>query len=273
MLDGQFGCVLKQHVLSKLLDQSHPTIRMTQHACQESSDTDEDDGAPALPPPSWASELVASARANAGESVYPPSDDTYLVLEALHADAVKLQKLQPRICLEVGTGTGVLSIGLGLVLQMLGVSMPVFVAVDKNPDATLVTAALFQQRPETQHVHNSIVRTSLVDGLRLHGLVDVGIFNPPYVVTPPEEMHGCGIEISWAGGLRGREVIDKFLPEIPLLLSPNGLFYLCGIEENCPDEILAAAESMGLVGCYVKRQMRGIETLFVLRLENQPKQL
>jgi len=145
VLDGQFGCVLKQHVLSKLLDQSHPTIRMTQHACQESSDTDEDDGAPALPPPSWASELVASARANAGESVYPPSDDTYLVLEALHADAVKLQKLQPRICLEVGTGTGVLSIGLGLVLQMLGVSMPVFVAVDKNPDATLVTAALFQQ--------------------------------------------------------------------------------------------------------------------------------
>ena len=42
---------------------------------------------------------------------------------------------------------------------------------------------------------------------------------------------GSGIEASWAGGLNGREVIDKFLPMIPvsILTSPcnalmNGLY-------------------------------------------------
>ena len=42
--------------------------------------------------------------------------------------------------------------------------------------------------------------------------IDVIIFNPPYVPTPPEEVGSHGIEASWAGGDDGREVIDKFIP-------------------------------------------------------------
>lgn len=46
------------------------------------------------------------------------------------------------------------------------------------------------------------------------GSIDVMLFNPPYVPTPSEEIAGNGIEASWAGGINGREVIDKFLPGI-----------------------------------------------------------
>lgn len=41
-----------------------------------------------------------------------------------------------------------------------------------------------------------------------------------------------GIEAAWAGGERGREVTDRFLPAVAQLLSPTGLFYLVTVAEN-----------------------------------------
>ena len=41
-----------------------------------------------------------------------------------------------------------------------------------------------------------------------------------------------GIEASWAGGEKGREVTDRFLPRVGQLLSSAGIFYLIVIKEN-----------------------------------------
>lgn len=60
------------------------------------------------------------------------------------------------------------------------------------------------------------------------GKIDVLIFNPPYVPTDSEEIHGNGIEVSWAGGIDGREVIDLFLPKIPVIFySPVSIQQEC----------------------------------------------
>lgn len=43
-----------------------------------------------------------------------------------------------------------------------------------------------------------------------------------------------GIEASWAGGKRGREVMDRFFPMVSQLLSEQGLFYLVTVSDNNP---------------------------------------
>jgi methylase of polypeptide subunit release factors len=62
------------------------------------------------------------------------------------------------------------------------------------------------------------------------GTIDVLVFNPPYVPTSAEEaLEGQGAAdlcAAWAGGPRGRVVLDRLLPRIGELLSPTGVFYL-----------------------------------------------
>ena len=74
-----------------------------------------------------------------------------------------------------------------------------------------------------------MIHTSLTGPLsaRLRNLVDILIFNPPYVPTELEEVqqgqeHGQ-ISSSWAGGFDGMEVADKLLRESEVridILSP-----------------------------------------------------
>ncbi len=56
------------------------------------------------------------------------------------------------------------------------------------------------------------------------------------------QVGGTGIEASWAGGKRGREVTDRFLPVVAQLLSSKGLFYLITIAENDPGEFTGVSK-------------------------------
>ncbi|XP_062454125.1 methyltransferase N6AMT1 [Rhea pennata] len=191
--------------------------------------------------------------------VYEPAEDTFLLMDALEQDAALLKEARVEICLEIGSGSGVVSAFLASIIG----SNALYICTDINPMAaycTLETALL-------NNVHLQPVITDLVKGLspRLNGKVDLLLFNPPYVVTPSEEVKSHGIEASWAGGKNGREVMDRVFPLVADLLSTGGLFYLVTIKENNSDEILEIMKKHGLEGTRVLSRQAGRERLTILK--------
>ncbi|KAF7251271.1 Methyltransferase N6AMT1 [Varanus komodoensis] len=191
--------------------------------------------------------------------VYEPAEDTFLLLDALESDADALRSARIDICLEVGSGSGVVSTFLASVVG----HEALYMCTDINPMAGLCTV----ETAIRNHVDIQPIITDLVTGLlpRLHGKVDVLLFNPPYVVTPSAEIKGHGIEAAWAGGKNGREVMDRLIPLVSDLLSAKGLFYLVTIKENNSDEIIEILQKYGLECTKVLSRQAGRENLSVLK--------
>jgi release factor glutamine methyltransferase len=219
------------------------------------------------------------------DQVYEPSDDTFLLLDALHHDfflpdgatavvtADEHCVFEPNnsdqrtVMVEIGCGSGTVSVSFIQQWQQKHVSKGLLVyATDINPQAlnvahrtalangivnirrinaeTMMEQQICEQpsRVELCLVHCNIA-TSLLPFLT--NQVDVVICNPPYVPTPPEEvvndMAGNLITAAWAGGLHGRQVIDRIVPQMmQLLRKSTGVAYLVTVDENLPWNILSA---------------------------------
>lgn len=163
------------------------------------------------------------------------------------------------MCVEIGCGSGALITFLASILGPLSY----YIATDINP----IAAQCALQTAKENGVNICTVITDLVECLvpQILGRVDVLIFNPPYVVTPSEEVGSHGIEASWAGGKDGREVMDRLLPLVPTLLSNFGCFYLVTVAENKPAEIINLLKSYGLHGEVTLTRKAGRERLSILK--------
>ncbi|KAI6652697.1 HemK methyltransferase family member 2 [Oopsacas minuta] len=193
------------------------------------------------------------------DKFYPPSEDTYLLLDSLEKDSFIIHKLNPLISLEVGCGSGIITTFLA---RMLGPNC-IYFATDINHYACLAT----KYTTEYNKCSVQIVNTDLVSNTKLHKFVDLLVFNPPYVVTSEVEVGGCGIEASWAGGADGRVVTNRLLSQIPNLLSPTGVFYLLLIKQNKPEEVREYLEGFDIKGELVMERRAANEHLFVYRYQ------
>lgn len=194
------------------------------------------------------------------ERIYEPSDDTYLLVDALTADAPELRRRRPAVCIEVGSGSGCVVTHLGSLLPDA-----VLLAGDINRAAAAATTAT----AAANGVHIEALHMDLLTALR-PGSVDVVIFNPPYVPTSRDELAdavaNCDLSAAWAGGERGRDVLDRLLPVLGRALSSDGLFYLLGVAENDPQEIAELLlEQHGLSSQLLVERRAQNERLFVLR--------
>jgi release factor glutamine methyltransferase len=209
--------------------------------------------------------------------------------------------------LEIGCGTGIPIVYLGLQCKQRfqppqstadgcnnrNTVTLTLLATDCNPHALRITqtTAAFHELALT--THQCDLASGLLSSTHDHnssstswdGAIDMLLFNPPYVPTPDEEVvefhgnHGgtelkventenrVGIEASWAGGLHGRRVIDRAIPQIAQLLrKPAGVAYMITVDDNLPEQLRQELGKLGLrMEPWVRRRARN-EYLTVQRI-------
>lgn len=188
--------------------------------------------------------------------IYEPAEDSFLLLDtlALPTERVFLSaRFAPEtptpLVLEVGTGSGV-------VLAFAATnSMYIFGRQDIASLGTDVNIFACSATRET-------IGSSCVDALQADlatplrkGMVDVLIFNPPYVPTealpiaPKDgesgewERDSHLLALSYAGGIDGMETTVRLLDELPHILSDRGVAYILLCAQNKPEAIVSSIKT------------------------------
>ncbi|XP_059610083.1 methyltransferase N6AMT1 [Phlebotomus argentipes] len=196
--------------------------------------------------------------------VYEAAEDSFLLLDALEEDLPQIRDQKPLLCVEIGSGSGVIITALAKSLS----SSAHCVGIDINYHACKATK-------KTSLVNGAsldVAAMDLLSAFRSHS-IDLLIFNPPYVPTEPSEddsrdrgtFAGCLVK-SWAGGKDGCSTLHRLFPFLADKLSQKAIFYLLLLRENKPKEVLKTFLTLGFSGSIVKeRRIRG-EYLYILKI-------
>jgi release factor glutamine methyltransferase len=154
------------------------------------------------------------------DDVYEPAEDSFLFAENLKSkrgDAV----------LDLGTGCGILGI-------LAAKHAAQVLAVDLNPYA--LYCAKENARLNGVRENIGFIQADLFMALRDEARFDLVTFNAPYLPSEDDEANSW-IGRSWAGGANGRQVVDRFISQVPAHLKPQGRVLLMqstltGVEET-----------------------------------------
>lgn len=182
------------------------------------------------------------------EGVYPPSEDSFLLMDAVS------QRASPGTVLELCCGSGVA--GLSIARRVGRV-----VAVDLNPVAVRNTIINYRGRGLSEKL--DAVIGDLFSPLQGEAF-DLVMMNPPYIDDDERTR-----DLWWSGGRKGREVIDRFLREVRAFLKPGGEAVFVQSDLNGVGETMEVAGSNGMVARVVGERVFGFETL--LAVEVRPR--
>eukprot|EP01069_Polyplicarium_translucidae_P009225 Polyplicarium_translucidae@DN32_c0_g1_i1.p1 len=198
--------------------------------------------------------------------VYSPSDDSFL-FEDIVAEALASARVPAcPLSLELGPGSGYVSAVAVKQLQRVGGT---HVALDISSLACATCASTAR----LNGLQWEVVEGDLLKPIARGTKFDFIFFNPPYVPTDDEEFASGqrpSVAAAWAGGQRGRRLIDRFCLEAPPFLSLGGTLFLVVEQRNVPSEVRGVLEGVGL-RCRTHGPRRaGNERLFVIEAVRDP---
>ena len=181
------------------------------------------------------------------ENVYETAEDTFLIAENLNVtedDAV----------LEVGTGCGILAV-------LAAKKAKSVVAVDINPHA--IECA--NKNAETYNMNEKIEfrRGNLFETIEPNERFSLILFNSPYLPSEPGEEKSW-IGKAWAGGPKGRTVIDRFITDAPQFLADKGRILLVQSSLSDVDRTLKMFNEMNLDATVVAHVKVPFENIVLL---------
>lgn len=187
------------------------------------------------------------------ESVYEPAEDSFLFSENLKVpDGASV--------IDMGTGCGILGI-------IAAENASKVVAVDINPHAVRCA----KKNAKLNNVENKMffLRGDLFTPIKLGEKFDLILFNAPYL--PSEPLVGeSWLEQAWTGGVNGRELIDRFISEVPQYLEKNGCALLMQSSLSGVDETLRKFEKSGLKAVIIAEQdVPFFETIVLVKAQSQ----
>ena len=174
-------------------------------------------------------------------NVYEPSDDTFLLIDAIEFELDNLNtqsyfnNLEKITSIELGCGNGLVSCCYLSKLKNLNINKQInHYCIDINKDAINLTKNILSKY---NFNNNTIIKESdLFNNIDKNKKFDIIIFNPPYVTTEGGEytraLKEKDIYAAWAGGKKGSETINKFVQELNGRINNNTIIFLLLSKEN-----------------------------------------
>ncbi|MDF1538003.1 MAG: methyltransferase [Candidatus Thorarchaeota archaeon] len=178
--------------------------------------------------------------------VYPPSADTYLLLDSVETNP-------DDVLLEVGCGSGYITVNL-CEKVMKTVALDIFDAAVRNT----------MENVERNHLQNrcDVVQSDLFSAFTSRYKFSLIIFNPPYL---PQDEFKTSLDHALVGGKTGIELTEEFLNQAVEHLQLGGRIYVIVTSISDVEKIKSVMTDHLLAPTIVGQSSLFFERILVLR--------
>lgn len=184
-------------------------------------------------------------------NVYEPAEDTFLLAEHLIHNVNEND-----VVLDVGTGCGILAVTAAKKAKKV-------VATDINPFAIRCAKKNIHLNNVNEKVE--VRKGNLFEPIKENEKFSLILFNAPYLPSEIWERTEW-INKAWAGGLNGREIIDKFIHEAPKHLTEDGRILLVQSTLSNVEKTLENFRQNGLKAKIVAEKKTFFETIVLVQV-------